>query len=516
MDAEIESTGNSFCRSNLKSKLGVKYMRNEKFYRILTILILGSMIVTTPIALSILTINIKITNTGKILTEKALIIRKSEIRGVFIHEEIYGVSRNWTKIAETLANYGIDAVFVNDQGGTNRRSDSEISQAIAAFHSYGIQYHSAVRTLGSTPNPTGKLCMIESDGDIYDNYWICPIKAYDTIINNLADYLNDHPDVDGIMLDYIRYDVADTCYCEYCRAAFEEWLGEGEITDWTPFYPNGERWEDYAEWRTIPVTTLVKDIHDLVKSVNPNIMISEAAWTLFSDSAIYWRKWIGQDTAKWIAEGYVDFVCPMMYQKVIYGSGDEALESRIDATIKYWMGGQTEGKIPLLALLRTDWQSTDLTPEEFAAQVNYVRSRGLDGWIIWRYSGPGGYLPNARNIIDYLSAIDLPNTFSIRNIQASVDATNATITWLTDLPAASKIEYSTSPLFGVSWATQAGFHYWKIIHTSGIIVSDSANVTSHRITLMGLSPNTTYYFYVQSQDPSGIVTSEVRTFTTSG
>ena len=514
MNAKIKSIGNSFYKANLKIKSSVKNMKNEEFHRTLTILILGSIIAMIPIALSYLTTNIRITNAGKILTEKVLITHKSEIRGVFIHEEIYGVSRNWTKIAETLANYGINAVFVNDQGGTNRRSDSEISQAISAFHSYGIEYHSAVRVLGSTPDMSGELCMVKSNGEIYSNYWICPIKAHDTIINNLADYLNDHPDVDGIMLDYIRYDVADNCYCLHCRAAFQEWLGEN-ITDWTPFYPDGSRWSEYAEWRTIPITTLVKDIHDLVKSVNPNIVISEAAWTLFSDSATYWRKWIGQDTAKWIAEGYIEFVAPMMYQKTIYGSGDEALESRINAVIKYWMGGQPEGKMPLVAFLRTDWIGTDLTPEEFAAQVDYVRSRGLDGWIIWRYSGPGGYIPNARNIIDYLSAIDLPNTFLIRNIQVSVGSTNATITWLTDLPATSKVEYSTAPLFGAVLRTQNGFNFWNITYTLGMIESSDANVTKHSITLTDLAPNTTYYFRIQSQDTSGIITSEIKTFTTS-
>jgi len=118
MNAKIKSIGNSFYKANLKIKSSVKNMKNEEFHRTLTILILGSIIAMIPIALSYLTTNIRITNAGKILTEKALITHKSEIRGVFIHEEIYGVSRNWTKIAETLANYGIDAVFVNDQGGT--------------------------------------------------------------------------------------------------------------------------------------------------------------------------------------------------------------------------------------------------------------------------------------------------------------------------------------------------------------------------------------------------------------
>ena len=494
-------------------------MRKNEFYHILAILTLGLASIISPIVLAYLPPNTTINSRGKILTIKTPITYKSEIRGVFIHEAIYSGSRNWIEIAETLANYDIDAVFVNDQGGTSRRSDSEISQAIAAFHSYGIEYHSSVLTLGETATSgnLSSLRMIRDSGDEYSSYWICPIKAHDTVINNLADYLNDHPDVDGIMLDYIRYPEACTCYCDSCKAAFEEWLGEGEITDWTPFYPGGSRWSEYAEWRNMPVTTLVKDVHDLVKDFDSSILISEAAWVLWVDTAIYWRKWIGQDTAKWIAEGYIDFVVPMTYTKNIdSGAYDDRLDSFINATRKYWIAGQPEGEIPLLAFLRTDWPTSDLTPEQFAAQVNYVRSRGVDGWIIFRYSGAGGYLSGAEyDTADYLDALDLPATFGIYNINVETTANSATVTWSTDLPATSKIEYSTNSLFNASWETQSGFHYWKITRIQPTVVADSFTVTEHSLTLTELMPGTVYYFRVQSQGASGIATSKVMIFTTS-
>lgn len=370
-------------------------MRDALFYILPALLIL---ILVTPIALLYPATNVIIPSSGRISATKTPITYKSEIRGVFIHEEIYGVSHNWNVIAETLAEYDINAVFVNDQSGGSRRPYNEIRSAINAFHAYGIEYHSSINVLIQWRHSGTEA--INSNGDIYWNMAHCPIKAHDYILQNLQDYLETFPDVDGIMLDYIRYDIADTCYCPYCRAAFEEWLDEGTITDWTPFYPDGSRWNEYADWRTLPVTEIVKDIYNLVKSFNPNIIISEAAWTLFSDSAVYWRKWIGQDTAAWIKEGYLDFVAPMMYQKTIYGSGDQTLESRVDTCLKYWMGGQPEGPIPLVALLRSDYGSTSLPPEEFKGQIDYVRQRGLDGWILWRYSGPGGYLSSSPNIVD--------------------------------------------------------------------------------------------------------------------
>jgi len=490
----------------------VKNMGKTRFYSVLAIFIIGLASITLPIVFSYLTANIKIANSGKIVTVKTPITHRSEIRGVFIHEEIYDVSHNWNVIAETLANYGINAVFVNDQSGGGRRPYSEIRSAIDAFHSYGIEYHSSMNVLIQWRNSGTEA--IKPDGSIYWAYAHCPIKAHDYILQNLRSYLQTFPDVDGIMLDYIRYDVAETCYCPYCRAEFEAWLGEGTITDWTPFYPDGSRWSKYAEWRTLPVNRLVMDIHDLVKSLNPNILISEAAWTLFSDSAIYWRKWIGQDTAAWIKEGYLDFVAPMMYQKTIYGSSDEALESRINTNLKYWMGGQPEGPIPLVALLRNDYGAASLLPEEFKGQVDYVRQRGLDGWILWRYSGPGGYLSGSPNITNYLAVLDMPATFAITNINAETTANSATVTWLTTFPAISKVEYSTSPLFGASWAMQSNFNYWNITYTQGIIIENYVNVTMHSITLTNLTSSTSYCFRIQSTSVLGTITSKVLTFTT--
>ncbi len=63
--------------------------------------------------------------------------------------------------------------------------------------------------------------------------------------------------------------------------------------------------------------------------------------------------------------------------------------------------------------------------------------------------------------------------------------TAASITWLTDEPADSRVDYGTAPaLLGSS-------------------VSSGAFVTSHGLALVGLSPNVTYYYRVSSRDPAG-------------
>ncbi|MHA1834211.1 MAG: fibronectin type III domain-containing protein, partial [Candidatus Baldrarchaeia archaeon] len=335
----------------------------------------------------------------------------------------------------------------------------------------------------------------------------CPIKAHDTILETIRNYLNTFPDVDGIMLDYIRYINQYVCYCDHCKAAFQDWLNE-TITDWTQFYPGGSRYNEYLEWRTLPVTQLVKDIHDLVKSINPNILISEAAWSCFDDTPVYWRKFKGQDTAKWIAEGYIDFVAPMMYAKSV-----SDVEEMINANLKYWMGGSPEGPIPLVAFLRNDWDDADLSPDQLKAQIDLVRSKGLDGWIIWRYGGPGvdGDFPDITN---YLSIIDMPEVFAIKNIHVETSTNSAIITWITDIPSTSKVEYSPYLLFNASWEVWSDFHYWNITKTETEFVENATSVVDHRITLSNLTSSTTYYFRVQSKGSSGIATSKVLSFTT--
>jgi len=482
------------------------------FYEVLAIQMFISILITTLIAPSFLATTVKVANTGKILTEKTLITYKSEIRGVFIFEGIFGYSHDWNVIAQTLAEYGINAVFVNDFSTFGRRPDSEIRAAIDAFHAYGIEYHSVMAVLQDTKaNPSVGTEAITYDGQIYADGWShCPIKAHDYVLDAIRNYLNDFPDVDGIMLDFIRYHEGTTgiCFCNYCRAEFQEWLGEN-ITDWTPFYPDQPRHNEWLEWRNIPVTRLVRDIHDTIKSINPNIVISEAAWSLFSDCPIYWRKFLGQDTAKWIAEGYIDFVAPMMYTKDLAD-----LEGMIDTNIKYWLGGQPEGKIPLVAFLRNDYtQSDDPTPEQFKALVDLVRSKGLDGWIIWRYGGPGSDAPYP-DIREYLSIIDMPQTFTLTNINVETSTNSATITWYTTLPSTSKVEYSTTPLFNSSWKIWGGFHYWNITYALGTIVDNGTNVLYHSITINDLASGTKYYFRVQSKNEYGTVTSKVLTFTT--
>lgn len=482
-------------------KVVAKGLQKANFYAILSVLVMLLGIFNLSPAISSLMNDVIIRSTGRIATI-APTAYKSEIRGVFIHESIFAYSHDWNVIAQTLKQYKINAVYANFIGHAGGiRSHDEWIAAIEAFHSRGIEFHVAMNVLGDMAS-TPETAAIGSGGNPVS--WNCPIKVRD-LVKQTVEHVASTYDIDGFMFDYIRYDTTSMCYCNECKAAFEAWLGE-TIVDWPgDFAPDQPRWKEFAEWRNIPVTELVRDIHTWMLTIKPNLKFSLASWTYFQDCPIYWRKWIGQDTGDWIRNGYLDTVAPMMYTTDL-----TELQDEIQTNFKYMTAGP-EGKIPLLAFLRNDIT----TPAGLKNLIDLVRSLGCDGWIIWRYGGPG--IDGAPvDITPYLSILDIPDVFSLRNIQVSPSDTQATVTWITELPATSKVEYSMSPLFNASWELWRGdFNYWDIDHVAGAIAEDNTTVTDHSITLTGLSPETKYYLRVQSEGSGGIATSKVLTFTTS-
>lgn len=487
-------------------KLAMKELRNTKFYAMVLFSVILVGIFSLSPAISSLMNDVIIRSTGRIAT-MAPIAYKSEIRGVFIDGMAWSYPHNWTIIVDTLKNYNITTVVIGAlwfDGGAYE----ELGLAIAACHAQNIEVHVLMNFFYVAPSNHPELQAEQHDGTPI-NTWICPTKAGTrNVIKTQLEYVATNYDIDGFMYDYIRYVLADMCYCSECRAAFETWLGE-EITDWNDFYPGGSRVNEFLEWRTVPITELVRDVRSWMLAIKPDLEFSAATFTLFQDSAIYWRKFMGQDTGKWVKNNYLDYVAPMMYTTDL-----AVLQDNIETNVKY-LTSVLEGKIPLVCFISTGIE-TAFDPDDFKAVVDKVRELGADGWMIWRYGGPGiddddeGIL---FDITEYLDLIDLPDVLALNNIEVSPKQTEATFSWITELPTTSKVEYSTSPLFNATWSVQWGFNYWDIDHIEGTIVENSTSTLYHEITLTGLLSGTKYYFRVQSQDPSGIATSKVLTFT---
>jgi hypothetical protein len=435
---------------------------------------------------------------------------------VFLHCATWSSPPNWTLIAQTLQTYKIQAIFGEflrgDLGGyyysnvstALRGFGNQLGEAIAACHPRGIQVHVSMSVLlGEHSLDTD---VIDSSGNTVQ--WICPTKpAIRAWMKALVEELVKGYDIDGFMFDYIRYDREGVCYCNDCKAKFQSYLNE-TVSDWNLFKPGGSRYREFMEWRTIPINELVRDMRSWMLAIRPTLTFSVAAFALYADAPTAWRYWIGQDTTNWIDNGYLDMLAPMMY------TDDPAeIETNINYTRNYYNGG-VEGKIPFLAFISTG-VTAPFAPSAFKAVVDKVRSIKADGWIIWSYGGPGcSYsFPDIRN---YLSLVDLPDTFTLTNLGITVNAqrTQATVKWTTDLISIGRVEYSTSQLFTASkkHLMATDFDYWDIDHKTGTVIEDSTFKTQHEISFP-IVANQTVYVRVQSQDSSGTATSQVLTFT---
>ncbi|HEX2700650.1 MAG TPA: fibronectin type III domain-containing protein [Acidimicrobiales bacterium] len=136
------------------------------------------------------------------------------------------------------------------------------------------------------------------------------------------------------------------------------------------------------------------------------------------------------------------------------------------------------------------------------------RSGGLDvvvpsnanlappGWYMVVVKNASG-VPSAARMVRLAASIDTAPTV-ISNVAAGiVTGSSATVTWTTDKPADSQVDYGTTSSYGASSPL------------------DASLVTSHSRALAGLAPNTLYHYRVASRTGAGILsTSADMTFTT--
>ena len=507
-------------------------MHISKFRAILVVIILLTILGISSV-MARLTAYYNIPSSGSISTTSLTILDfktddKSEIRAMFFHFTSLSASNDWNLIVNTLYDYNISLLVIEGMMPKYAGYPSDvisasaglnfINEAIEVAHPLGIEVYIAMDVLYQTPR-TEWGC-VDSQGNFID--WLNPLKqeAKDYLKAIVEELVTKYPDIDGFMFDYIRWEwqgaIPDMDYSPESKIALEQWLGETISSFPGEFAPSGSRFNEFLEWRIEVITQLLVDMTGWMKAIKPDLKISAAPWTILKTAPGYdWaerRKLIGQDWTDWVMKGYLDWVAPMAYFYV--NELEVFFRPSVRADVQIGVGGP-EGKIPVVIFIANQFPEIK-TPIDFKQEVDILREEGADGWIIWKYGGPG---VGGVDIRDYLSALDLPPVFSMKGVTVYLNEQNrsATVTWTTDIPATSKVEYSTSPLFTVTSRYDSGwdFNYLDIDHNQGTITEDLEQVTQHAITLANLDPNATYYFRVQSQG-LGIATSKVYKFSISG
>ena len=187
----------------------------------------------------------------------------------------------------------------------------------------------------------------------------------DYTVNVAMEIVNNY-DIDGIHLDYIRWnEYSNSKQSEkFSKLAEENGYLDGMITPeqvkeleenksgrylydvdhpYSAGIPTGfTTWDDWWRWS---VTEFVKSLHDSIQAVKPWVRLSVAALGKYN-----WSDWQGygsvyQDAALWFNEGYIDQLTPMSYH---WTTGD-GFKGMLDNGTSSWgpwiRKGITDGRL---------------------------------------------------------------------------------------------------------------------------------------------------------------------------
>lgn len=137
--------------------------------------------------------------------------------------------------------------------------------------------------------------------------------AADYTVSVYLDVLQ-HYEVDGLHLDYIRYDDQDFGYNPTSVARFNAFTRRSGIPQ-----PTDPAW---MQWRRDQVTNLVRKLYVKSLAIKPDVKISAAviAWGRGPKTEADWYKSsaytkVFQDWQSWLEEGIIDIAMPMVYMR---------------------------------------------------------------------------------------------------------------------------------------------------------------------------------------------------------
>ena len=183
-------------------------------------------------------------------------------------------------------------------------------------------------------------------------------------------------DVDGFHWDYIRYPTTDSGYNPTALARYN---AEFELTG-QPAPSDAQ----FAEWRRRQITDFLRWVNADLLAVKPNLQISCAVFGSRSDA--YNARF--QDWAAWNSEGIIDLCMPMDYSAdnsgVFMPRCDDAFAHQGVRRVYLGQGAYLN------------------TKENTVWQLGYVRSKPLDGFVLYSYRTPNSGTVDQTGTFSYL------------------------------------------------------------------------------------------------------------------
>lgn len=253
-----------------------------------------------------------------------------------------------------------------------------IEECVAACERHGIDLHCYVNNfpVGSPDSEVAQQLKAEGrwqkTATAEDWPWLCPSQeanlqlVEDAMVELVRDY-----DIAGVQYDFIRYSRPDVCFCDDCRAAFEERIGH-VVENWPDdCLEGGPLYEEWMDQRADLITNAVRRTSAAVRAEDPDAIISAAVFAMPPEEA---KINVGQEWDLWCREGLLDALCPMSY------TADNA---NYEATVSMILERVGE-YVPVYAGigLRSGQQKM-YCPEQLAAKINIARRLGAPGFTMF-------------------------------------------------------------------------------------------------------------------------------------
>ncbi len=193
--------------------------------------------------------------------------------------------------------------------------------------------------------------------------------AVDHNVAVILDCLSKYP-VDGIHLDYIRYNGSATGYNPVSVERFNAWQGRTGVPDATD--------ADWCDWRRECVSLEVRKIYVKIQQMNPNVLLSTATfaggdYNNFQSSSAYRSAF--QDWVSWLNQGTIDYNMVMNYKDETQW---ESYRGWVDRSLAE---DDRRGSVPGIS------GSPVASVQTSMDQLKYIRDRGADGMVIFSWKG---------------------------------------------------------------------------------------------------------------------------------
>lgn len=295
--------------------------------------------------------------------------RHGEIRAVWDHSGFGLYPGDWPRTCRELAAAGITDIFINSASAVSancflktvpksaacERFGDQLAACIAAARPCGIRVHAWLCCLTASGASQAQRERMGRDGWLVDNTaggrqdWLDPSSAgVRSRIVSIATEIMQKYKIDGLHLDYVRYQDYYGSLGYGARTRFVRDNGGREIADWKSATKRQPLMGRVMRWRARQVTSLVAAVRTAQRRVAPGLELSAAVLGKYPTCV----ESVGQDWMAWLESGYIDYAMPMNYtesmerysellgtqlgkgsfaRKIVGGIGVTASESRLGA-----------------------------------------------------------------------------------------------------------------------------------------------------------------------------------------